>query len=191
MAIAVPNILQGTGSLYWAPLGSDLPTATAAAGVFTDTWPVAWLGLGATREGSKFGYQTSMEAIQVAEFMDPIAFATTGRSGSMEFDLANFSLTNIKRALNGGGIVTTGSGDASINTYTPPAPGEEVRSMLGWESDDGTVRILAPRCIAETNIEASFGRAPAFASIPVKFNFEIAVGTGAPFQLISVGTARA
>lgn len=188
--VVKPNLLIGPGFLFWAPIGTTEPAATAAGGVFTDTWPVAWLPLGATTEGSKFGYQSSMEGISVAEFFDPIQFATTGRNGSVEFNLASFSLTNIKYAMNGGALTSTGTGDAAVNTYTPPNPGEEVRCMLGWESEDHSVRYVVSKAIAETNLEATFGKAPNFASIPIKFNFEIAAGATAPFKLITAGASR-
>jgi hypothetical protein len=45
--------------------------------VFTDTVPVAWLPLGATSDGSTFSYSTTVEAINVAEFFDPIKYSTT------------------------------------------------------------------------------------------------------------------
>jgi hypothetical protein len=44
-------------------------------GKFTDALPVAWIPLGATTEGSTFSYSTSVEAIRVAEYFDPIKYS--------------------------------------------------------------------------------------------------------------------
>src|SRR5690349_15040667 len=99
---AVPNILTDPGYLFIAPLASTLPTNTVSGSEFTDSWPVAWLSLGATDEGSQFSYSVNVEPITVAEYFDPISYRTTERSGSIAFNLADWTLTNYRRALNGG-----------------------------------------------------------------------------------------
>jgi hypothetical protein len=58
--------------------------------------------LGATTEGSTFSYSTNVEAITVAEFFDPIKYATTERSGNIAFNLVDFTLQRYRMALNGG-----------------------------------------------------------------------------------------
>src|SRR5215207_2264566 len=100
--LAQPTILTDPGYLFWAPLLSALPTNTVAGSVFTDSWPVAYKMLGATEDGSEFNYETKLEAINVAEFFDPVRWATTERNGSFAFNLASYTMENLKRALNGG-----------------------------------------------------------------------------------------
>lgn len=186
-----PNVLTDPGYLFWAPLATTLPTHTVAASKFTDPWPVAWLMLGATEEGSTFAYSTNVEAIRVAEFFDPIRYATTERSGSFAFNLADYTLTNFKRAMNGGSLtLASGTGATQLNTYTPPAPGTEVRAMIGWESVDSTLRVVAFQCLNGGEVSSAFRKAPDLALIPCQFNFEIPV-SGQPFQMWSAGTARA
>jgi hypothetical protein len=43
------------GYLYWAPLGTAIPTSggTVVGSVFTDTWPAGWISLGPTLEGNE------------------------------------------------------------------------------------------------------------------------------------------
>ena len=101
-AVAPPSILHDAGYLFIAPLLTALQTNTVAGSIFTDSWPAAWLPLGATAEGSEFKYSTEIEPIVVAEFFDPIRYATTARAGSIAFNLASLTLTNYRRALNGG-----------------------------------------------------------------------------------------
>jgi hypothetical protein len=96
------NVLTDPGYLWMAPLGTAEPTPTVAGSKFTDVIPAAWLPLGATTEGSTFSYSTTVEAIRVAEYFDPIKYSTTERNGSIAFNLANWTLSNYKRALNGG-----------------------------------------------------------------------------------------
>jgi hypothetical protein len=190
-ATAVPTLLTDPGYLYIAPLLSTVPANTVAGSVFTDAWPVAWLSLGATKEGSTFSYSSTVEAISVAEFFDPIKYATTERSGNMTFALANVTLHNLKRALNGGvsTITPTGSGATAMGLFEPVAPGSEIRVMIGWESSDNTTRIVIRQTIQGGEVAMEFQKAPAFAGIPCTFNFEVPP-SGAVFSVYSAGAAR-
>jgi len=188
---AVPNLLQDPGYLFWAPLGTAVPTNTVVGSVFTDAWDAAWISLGATEAGSTFNYSSSIEPVNVAEFFDPIRYATTERAGNIAFALANYTLQNLKRALNGGAVtVVSGTGATTLSSYEPPEPGAEVRAMIGWESLDATTRIVMRQCIQGGEISSEFAKAPAFAKIACTFNFEVP-SSGKPFTVYAAGTARA
>lgn len=184
--VAVPNVLTDPGWLFGAPLGSALPANTVTGQVFTDAWPAAWLPFGATTEGSTFAYSSSVEAITPAEFFDPTRYVTTSRSGSIAFNLMDYTLTNYKRALNGGiaallpvsGIV----GSTALYEYEPPNPGEEVRIMVGWESLDSTMRLILRQTFQGGEVSSAFTRAPAVAAIPCTFNIETPAGGVKPFK---------
>lgn len=189
---AVPTLLTDPGYLYAAPLLSTEPTNTVAGSIFTDAWPVAWISLGATKEGSNFTYGSKVEPISVAEFFDPIKYSTTERSGSLSFAMANATLHNVKRALNGGvGAITptSGTGATSLAKFEPVAPGSEVRIMLGWESTDNTTRIVIRQSIQGGDMSMEFQKAPAFAVLPCTFNFEVPSAL-AVFSVYSAGVAR-
>lgn len=189
-AVATPNLLVDPGWLFWAPLGTSEPTHTVTGGVFSDAWPAAWLPLGATVEGSTFSYETTVEAMSVAEIFDPVKYATTGRTGSLAFALAQFSLTNLKRAMNGGTITTTGTGATTMNSYTLPTPGQETRAMLGWESSDSTVRIIILQALSSGTVEMAFQKAPDFTRIPFEFQMELPSGQSQPFKPYTAGVSR-
>lgn len=190
-AVATPTLLSDPGWLFWAPLLSTIPTNTAAGSVFTDSWPVAWLPLGATVEGSTLSYEINVEAMSVAELFDPVKYATTSRTGSIAFALASWTLTNLKRVLNGGTITTTGTGATSVNSYAFPTAGQEVRCMIGWEAADSTARIVIPQAISSGTVEMAFQKAPDFAQLPATFNMELASGATQPFNVYTAGVARA
>jgi hypothetical protein len=189
--VATPLILTDPGYLFWAPLATTEPTHAAAGSTYAaDTWPVAWIPLGATEDGSELSYEINVEAISVAEFFDPIRYSTTERSGSIGFNLASFHLSQIKRVMNGGTIATvSGTGATLSSSYVPPLPGAEVRCMIGWESLDSTMRMIAYQCINGTTIAASFRKAPAYAVLPCVFNFEVPA-SGNPFKLYGAGVGR-
>jgi hypothetical protein len=189
--VAVPNILTDPGIVYWAPLGTSEPTNSVTASKFTDSWPAGWLGVGATEDGSEFSYETKVDAIKVAEFFDPIKWSTTDRSGSLSFNMADYTLTNWSRAINGGTkTVVSGTTTTQLNSFVPPTPGNEVRAMLGWESLDNTMRIIMYQCINSGTITSAYKKAPDFAVIPCQFNFEVP-SAGQPWKMYTAGTARA
>lgn len=187
---AVPNILQEPGYLFWAPLLSTEPTNTVAGSKFTDAWPVAWISLGATQEGSEFTYSTKVEAVYAAEFLDPIKWATTGREGNIAFTMIDWTLNNMKRALNGGTLsLVSGTGATALNSYTPPLAGQEVRAMIGWESLDNTVRGIFYQTIQGGEMKTAFKKSPDIAGMAVMFNFEVP-SSGLPFKFYTAGSAR-
>lgn len=190
-AVTVPTTAIATdpGYLYYAPVGSSLPANTVAGSVFTDTWPGAWLLFGATKEGSEFTYNIDTENIEVAEYFDPVRIVTTGREAGIKFELVQLHATNLKRALNGGTLTVSGSGATQLNSYTPPAPGSEVRCMIGWESVDGSERLLAEQAFQVGSLSIARKKGADNATIPVEFRFEIPASTF-PFRYYSAGTTR-
>jgi hypothetical protein len=191
-AVAVPiNALAlGPGYLYHAPLGSDLPDNTVAGSVFTDTWPVAWVLVGATDEGSEFNYELDTEDVEVAEYLDPPAVVSTGRTIGINFAMVQISTTNFKRALNGGVITTTGSGATQLNEYVPPDVGSEVRAMIGWESQDSTERLIGLQCFQAGEVTIERRKGADKATLPVEFRME-KPASGPPFRYFTAGLVRA
>jgi hypothetical protein len=188
-AVATPALATDPGFLFWAPIGTAEPTHAVTGSVFTDAWAAAWIRLGATEEGHSFNWQTSFDPVTVAELLDPIKYVTTGRTGSLSFALTDFHSNNVKRALNGGTLTTTGATTTTMTTYTPPAQGAEVRCMLGWESQDGTERLIAYQCVNTGQVSISRRKGAENANLPVEFQLE-APSTGLPFKYITAGVAR-
>ena len=148
-AVGTPKLLTSPGFLWIAPVATADPTNTVTAGLFSDAIGAAYLPLGATAEGTDFSYSTSVEPIRVAEFFDPVSYQTTERDGSVAFALASHTLSNYRRALNGGiaALTPTGGAGVELTTFNPPVPGTEVRCKLLWESTDSTYRIAWHQCI--------------------------------------------
>jgi hypothetical protein len=191
-AIVVPiNALAlGAGYLYWAPLLSAVPANTVVGSVFTDVWPGAWLPFGATDSGSDFSYKPNMANVDVAEYYDPAAIVSVGRDITILFALAQVHMTNWKRALNGGTVTVTGSGSTTLSAYTPPTVGTETRAMIGWESNDGTERLILYQALQMAEVKWQRNKGAAKATIPVQYQCEIPSG-GVPFQYWTAGTVRA
>lgn len=188
-AVATPLLATDPGFLFWAPIGTAEPTHAVTASVFSDVWAAAWIRLGATEEGHAFNWQTSFDPVTVAELLDPVRYITTGRTGSLAFALSDFHMNNVKRALNGGTLTTTGAAATTMTTYTPPAIGAEVRCQIGWESQDGTERLIAYQTINTGQVSITRRKGSDNASLPVEFQLEIPA-SGQPFKYLTAGVAR-
>ena len=189
ITVPVPKIATDPGYLFHAPLGTAEPTHTVVGSVFTDSWPSAWVALGGTEEGHSFSWATSTETIEVAEFLDPIRYVETGRTGSVAFALASITLQNLKRALNGGSVVSTGTGATTLATYTPPALGASVRSMIGWESQDSTERLICFQVFNTGTVSIARRKGADKATLPIEFGIETP-SSGVPFKYLTAGVER-
>ncbi len=191
-SVARPNLMVNPGMLWIGALGTTDPTNTVTAGVFSDDPAVAWIPLGPTTDGASLSYQVNVEPVTPAEFLDPVQYFTTGRSGSIAFALMDFTLSNYQRAMNAGiaKLTNTGTSGSELTTIEPPDPGAEVRAMLLWESTDRTVRLRIKQCIQGGEIQTDFKKAPDAAAIPCTFNMEIPTGSTKPFTLWGAGTTR-
>ena len=191
-AVTVPKtaLAFGAGYIYYAPLATSLPSNTVVSSVFTDSWPSGWEPVGVTREGHEFTYNLETEAVEAAEYLDPLLTVSTGRKTGMQFDLMQLHATNIRRMLNGGTLTTAGSGSTLLSTYTPPQIGEEVRCMIGWESTDNTERVVAEQTFQAGSLTISRKKGAANASLAgLSFMFE-PNADGDPFTYYSCGTVR-
>lgn len=192
-AYSVPKstISKDPGYLFYGTLGSSLPTNTVAGGVFTDDWSAlsGWSLLGVTKEGSEFSYALDTDTIDAAEYFDPLLVVTTGRKVTAKYELMVINLTNVKRMLNGGTLSTSGSGATLLSSYTPPAPGSEVRCMFGWESQDNTERLVFEQAFQTGEVTISRKKGTDNATLPVEFTAEIPA-SGFPYRHWGAGTAR-
>lgn len=188
--VATPNIMQDPGFLYLAPTTTTFPSGVATASRFSDAPSVTFVEVGATEDGTKWKYTPSIEPVTVAEFLDPVLWRTVSREGSLAFNLADFTLQNLKRAMNGGTISTVGgAGSTLVSEYVPPVLGAEVRLACLWESQDSTMRIFFYKTINVASVEAAFTKAPAYAVLPCEFRMEVDP-SGFTFKVQTAGTAR-
>ena len=152
MSVKVPidssKIKTGPGVIYFAPIGSDLPSFVAAGSTYNaDAWPVAWLKVGPTDSGFQRSSQISTDPVEVEESLVPVRVEITGQTETVSFTLAEDSVQTLKLAMNGGTTSTVSGSAATLSTkFTPPVLGAQNGVMLGWESDDGKVRELFYNC---------------------------------------------
>ena len=194
--VAVPKtgLAIGAGVLYSALAGTAFPANTVVGSVFTDLWATAgaWLPVGITKNGHELTYAPKVDAIEAEEYLDPIAYVTSGRTTGVKFELMKVDLTNWKLSVNGGSgsVTTTGAGTTLLSTGILPAPGQEVRCMLGWESDDNTERWVAEQCLQTGTLSRKAQKGANVGTYSVEFQFELGPVTNRPFTPYGAGTNR-
>lgn len=179
----------GAGYLLRAPLGSTLPSNTVAGSVFTDAWPAAWLLWGVTKEGHTLNLNIDTDAVEAAEYVDPLLNVTTGRTISVEAEMMQINLTTMKAAFNGGTLSTSGSGATLLSSYTLPAIGAEVRQFIGWESVDNTERWWGLQAFQTGSVGIQRKKGADNATLPLTFTFE-PDASSQPIYLFSAGANR-
>jgi hypothetical protein len=169
------------GILRVAPLGSTEPASTS------DTWPTGWVALGYTEDGSVFNYDVTTAPVAVAEELDNLAYATTGRNGSVVFALAEITKRNLNVVYNGGVLTGAGVGDNSAWTFEPPALGAEQRIMLGWDALPQTanndLRFIFRQCFQGGASAINNRKGAVISGLSATFNME-KPGTGLPLLKI-------
>jgi hypothetical protein len=174
------KVQLGPGQLRIAPLGSAEPTDLAAA------WPAAWTALGYTNDGSEFTYSVATDTVEVAEELDPIDEAETGRTIGLGFALAEMTAENLRRAMNGGTVTdnATGTTAATVTYFEPPALGTTVKVMLGWEAENGKERWIFRECKQRGDVSIARRKGADKAVIPVEFGIYKPAAGGQPFRVI-------
>jgi hypothetical protein len=187
-----PQILTDPGILWISSIGTAEPTPAATGGKFSDALPAAWLLFGPTDEGSSFSDSVDTDTITVAEFLSAIRNVVTGRSSTLSFALASWTLSNYRRAINGGiaAIAPIGTVGSEVTSLEPPVEGTETRAQVIWESTDATLRLLGRQAFQTGEVSSDFKPAPDKAVIPCEYAFEQPTTGLRPWKMWAAGTAR-
>lgn len=174
------QISTGPGQILFAAAGSAYPTDLLTP------WPAAWIPAGYTKEGSAWNHTPKVASIEVAEEFYPVGYVTEGMESGAKFSLAQLTATNLRRAINGGTVVT-GSGFVIVS---PPAPGEEIRIMLGFQSQDGQERVIYFQVFQVGTVDTARKKGADYGLIPVEYKCEKPAGLP-PWQHIYATPGRA
>lgn len=112
MAKSTLEILIGTGTMYVAPDGTAFPADPSVTPAGT------WVDVGYSEEGWALEISRTVEAIPVAELLDPVDILATSREAHLTGAAVQASLENLKTAL-GGGTITTAVGPPATKTFVP------------------------------------------------------------------------
>lgn len=175
MAVGAINPLKfktGPGLIRYAPLGTTIPTFTAAASKVVATW-TSWVAVGSTDEGLTYAESTDTENVTAAESPYPVKVVTTSKAGTVAFSMNEIDDLNWKVASNGGTITTSGTGVTKINKFVPPLVGSEIRVMLAFQSADDDEVIIWPQVFNTGGFETARGTLAQKHLLPVSFSVEL------------------
>lgn len=190
MAVATitsASIQSGPGRVYYAPLGTTIPTITAAASKIVATW-TSWVQLGSTDSGITYTESTDTADITVAESLYPIRTVVTSKSSRISFTASEISDLTWKLAMNGGTATSSGAGVTKLTTYVPPLVGAEVKVMMAFVDLLDTEAIVWPQVFNVGSVEYVRGTYDTKAGLSMEFNAEIpATGYVTPYQRFTAG----
>jgi hypothetical protein len=170
-------ISLGAGRLYDGPLGTATPVDHSTA------LDPALTPIGYTEDGSAFSWNVSNDPVPVAESLFPVAHKTTSVEGTVTFAMAEDTIKNWQRALNGGTVTPYGTGPTAGLKFTPPNPGQEVRRLLVWESEDKLRRIVFKQLFQGGSVEAVRRPGATKTTLPVEFRIEQPADGSEPFEI--------
>jgi hypothetical protein len=170
------------GVLYVATLGTTEPTTVSSA------WPAGWVQLGYTTDGSTFNYSTTVDPVNVAEEILPIAYAPSGGTASLEFATAETTKLAWSAACNAG---LPAAGDGQNWTFEPPVFGNEVRVMFGWDASrtvaTNDLRFIWRKAIQGGTASVGNKKGATIASLSQTWNLEQPAGSARLFKILGSG----
>ena len=189
-AINAALYVTGAGLLYNAPLLTAEPVHTPAGGVFpTTAWPAAWAAVGSTSDGWTFKDDITTAPVVAAESYYPVKVITTARAAGMDLILQEISASNLKRGLNTGTAIISGTGATLLTQLQSPTVGTEIRSMWGWQSEDNTVRFIAYQALQTGGLGVKFTKGATPAQMTFALTLELPAA-GFPYSIYLAGAAR-
>jgi hypothetical protein len=113
-----------------------------------------------------------------------------GTCGDLDVALAEWNKTNLTKALNGGTVTVTGTTTTTLTQIDPPDVGQETRIMVGWQSEDNTVRFIGRQALQTGDVSAGFRKGADNATMAIVWRFEKPSAGGAPYSIYLAGATR-
>ena len=159
------TVVAGVHHLFFAPLGTTLPTTVGSApGIGLDA---AFTAVGYTADtGAAFAVDTQTTNLFASQSLDPIRTIVTSKTATIQAPLIEWSAASLTAAF-GGGTITAASGGWK---YVPPPAGtlDEVSAVLDIVDGDERVRLVVERGIVAGSVSATLVK-NAFATLPITF----------------------
>lgn len=145
-------IIAGTGTLYTAPEGTELPQ------YLSEPLDDAFVEHGyITEDGAKLTDDKSTNKVRAWQSFYPVRVHITERSGMLEFTLMQWNEENMILAYGGGGVFEPQPGEYR---YSPPSPEELaiVAAVLDFADGDRNFRLSVARTFVTSSVESTFAK---------------------------------
>lgn len=182
MSVNTTNLIMGPATLYIADFGATEPVDTAV----NDAPPAsAFEDLGGTQDGVKLTVDQTYTNLEVDQIVDKPGARLTDRLFTIETNLAEPTLKNLKYALNDG-TPASGSGFESFEpNYADSATQPTYRAVLldGWGPGQRRRRVIIRKILSTDAVESTYKK-DSQTLFSVKWSgFYVAAGI-APFKII-------
>lgn len=179
MATNVSNLVLGPATLYWGALGATEPADAVIAPA------VAWTDLGATQDGVSLTVEQEYTELEADQILDVAGSRLVKRTFTIETNLAEHTLENLKIALNGGTITST-AGKAVYEPTKMVTSAEPTYTALlidGVAPGGNPRRIVVRKALSTAGVEFAYHKEDQ-AVYAVTFTAHFVSPSIAPFVII-------
>lgn len=183
MAVVASNLVLGPGTLYHGAEGATEPADTAVASA-----PDAedWTDVGGTSDGVTLSIENEYTELTVDQIVDRVGSRLTSRTMTVATNLAEPTLENLSRVVNGGGTVTTGTGFKKFEPANDTSATQPTYCALlfdGIAPGGGNRRVIVRRALSTENVEFAYSKEDQTV-FSVTFTAHFVNGSTAPFAII-------
>ena len=175
MATTAANLVQGPASLYFGAFGAAEPVDAVAAPA-----SAVWKDAGATKDGVTLTIEQEYSELEVDQIADIPGQRLVKRTFTIETNLAELTLENLKTALNGG---TIASGKYTPDSGTPAEPVYSAILIDGVAPSGKNRRIIVRKTLSTDNVEFAYAKGDQ-SVYSVTFTAHYVSGTVSPFVII-------
>lgn len=182
MAVTTTNLIMGPGTLYLGNFGATEPLDTAINAIPAAS---AWTDLGGTQDGAKLTIDQTYTDLEVDQIVDVPGARLTKRLFTIETNLAEPTLENLKYALNDG-TAASGAGFKSFEPiYASSATQPTYRAAIldGFSPDQRRRRFIIRKVLSTEKVESTYKK-DAQTLYTVKWSGFYVSAVIAPFKLI-------
>ncbi|MET9517415.1 hypothetical protein [Streptomyces sp. NPDC002994] len=155
MSVTTTNLIMGPATLYIANFGATEPLDTA---VNTTPAASAWTDLGGTQDGAKLNVDQTYTDLEVDQLVDVAGARLTKRLFTIETNLAEPTLENLKYLLNDG-TAASGSGYKNFEPiYASSATQPTYRAVLldGFGPGQLRRRFIVRKVLSSDKVESTY-----------------------------------
>ncbi|RAJ70282.1 hypothetical protein K378_01447 [Streptomyces sp. Amel2xB2] len=183
MPVNTNNLIMGPATLYIADFGTAEPADTAV----NDTPAAsAWTDLGGTQDGVKLTVDQTYSNLEVDQIVDVPGARLTSRMFTIETNLAEPTLANLKYLLNDGTSASGSGFDSFEPVYADSATQPTYRCILldGWGENQMRRRIIIRKCLSNDKVESTYKK-DSQTLYTVKWGGFYVAANIAPFKMIN------
>ncbi|WP_445520435.1 phage tail tube protein [Streptomyces sp. NEAU-174] len=182
MSVTTTNLIMGPATLYLADFGATEPTDTAVNDAPAAS---AWTDLGGTQDGCKLTVDQTYTDLEVDQIVDVAGARLTKRLFTIETNLAEPTLENLRYILNDG-TAASGSGFKSFEPiYASSATQPTYRAVLldGYGPNQLRRRFIIRKCLSNDKVESTYKK-DSQTLFTVKWSGFFVTSSIAPFKLV-------